>query len=133
MRTLAMSATRNSARPIGGVSRPIIRLKITTMPRCTGSTPAAISGLAMMGAITSMAVVLSRNMPTTSSSTFTSSSSTQGSVEIESMNFVMACGTCSTDSTQPNSAATATMIRMAEEARSVSRAAPIRRAQVSSR
>jgi len=82
---------------MGGVTRPIIKLNTTTMPRCTGSTPAANSGLARMGAITRMAVALSRNMPTTSSSSR-----------------VIDCGTCSTDSTQPNKAATATMSRMAE-------------------
>jgi hypothetical protein len=53
-----------------------MRLKTTTMPKCTGSTPAAISGLAMMGAMTKIAVVLSKNMPTKISSTLTIKSNT---------------------------------------------------------
>ena len=74
----------------------------------------------MIGAITRIAVVLSRNMPTTSSSTLTISSSTYGLVEIDSITPVSFCGTCSTDRIQPNSAATATISRMPAEARIVS-------------
>ena len=116
-----MSATRNSASPIGGVSRPIIRLNTTTMPRCTGSTPAATSGLAMIGAITRIAVVLSRNMPTTISSRLTISSSTYGLVEIDSISVgQLSAARRSTDRIQPNSAATATISRMPADARMVS-------------
>ena len=50
------------------------------------TTPAAIKGLAMMGAMTKIAVVLSRNMPTKISRTLTIKSNTFGLVEIDSIN-----------------------------------------------
>ena len=68
----------------------------------------------MIGMTRSVAVVLSRNMPTTSRITLTTSSSTTGSVLNDSNPRVNICGICSIAMIQPNSAATATMTRIAD-------------------
>ena len=71
---------RNSDSPKGGVMVPIIRLKMTTMPRWIGSTPAATTGGAMIGTSSSVAVVESTNMPAMKKMTLTISSIISGSV-----------------------------------------------------
>ena len=75
-----MLDSRNSDSPNGGVIVPIIRLKMTTMPRWIGSTPAATTGGATIGTSSSVAVVESMNMPAMKKMTLTISSIISGLV-----------------------------------------------------
>lgn len=84
-----------------------------------------------MGAITKIAVVLSKNIPTTMSMTLTIISKTNGSLETDSMAAVICCGICSTDKIHPNKAAIDTISKMPEVARIVSNAARRRPSRVS--
>ena len=118
-----MLDSRNSDSPNGGVIVPIIRLKITTMPRWIGSTPAATTGGAMIGTSSRVAVVESTNMPAMKKMTLTTSSIISGLVVMSLNQAENSCGTCSTARIQPNIAAAPTMMSTAAEVRTVSTAA----------
>ena len=110
---------RNSDSPKGGVMVPIIRLKMMTMPRWIGSTPAATTGGAMIGTSSSVAVVESTNMPAMKKMTLTIRSIISGSVVMPLNHASKNCGTCSTARIQPNIAAAPTMMSTAAVVRTV--------------
>ncbi len=68
----------NTTPPIGGVSRPIIRLKMMMDPSCTGSTPNSTATGRRIGVMISSADVGSSSMPHTRSRTFTIRRNTAG-------------------------------------------------------
>ena len=97
--------------PTGGVSRPIIRFRIITRPKCTGSMPS----LAMMGMKTGtrivIAAIVSMKQPTNSRNTLASSRNTSGLSEIDSTQLPIASVTCVVVSTHAKIDADATMNR----------------------
>ncbi len=71
--SLATRESTNSTVPMGGCSRPIIRLSTITRPKCTRSMPSFWQIGTRMGTSSVIAAVGSRKQPTNSISRFASS------------------------------------------------------------
>jgi hypothetical protein len=90
--SLATRASTNSTMPIGGCSRPIIRLSTITRPKCTGSTPSCRAIGSRIGTRIVIAAVGSRKQPTNSISRLASSRNSQASLVKPSTQAAMAGG-----------------------------------------
>ena len=68
MGVLPMAQPTNSAEPTGGVHSPTARLKIMMTPKCTGSTPTAVTTGSKIGVIMVISGAMSIKQPSRSSS-----------------------------------------------------------------
>ena len=115
--TFAIELETNRQIPIGGVTRPIIKLKITTIPKCTGSIPRLIAIGCRIGSNISIAAIPSRNRPTTSKITLTRIKNIQGLDTCSSTIWLTVCGTLEKVSNQFAAATTPITIRITDESR----------------
>ena len=117
MPTFEIEFATNKHIPIGGVIKPIIKLKITMMPKWIGSIPKLIAIGCKIGIRISMAAMPSRNRPMHSKIKLTNSRNTIGLVMLSSTCWLIICGTCEKVSSQFATDTTAIKINTIDESR----------------
>src|SRR5690606_19589734 len=94
------------------VNNPIARLTVMMRPKCTGSMPMDVTMGTSSGLSSKMAEIGSTRQPAASSETLTTSNNTQVDTSKELIHDTAAAGIWLTVSTQLNTLALATMIRI---------------------
>src|SRR5665647_3942487 len=119
--------------PNGGWNRPIAKLTVTTMPKCTVSMPNDFTSGTSSGVNSRIADSGSRKQPIASSMTFTVSRNVHEDMLSDCSQATIAAGTWLTVSSQENTPAQATITRICAENSTVTEAASTISRQPSSR
>lgn len=108
--TLATLAPINKFSPKGGVNKPIVKLKHTTIPKCNGSIPKGNTIGNKIGTKIKIAATVSINIPTTNKNILISNSTKNGLVVNSAIEFAINCGICSKVKILPKNVAVPTKI-----------------------